>query len=164
MLLDANEEFALPKTARTMDTDAEFEALGLSRAEKSRAWEARARIIWGDSADDARMSLVAQGMNGFTADEIVALAVRERALAIRVKGIRDLVLGVLAGAVGAGVGIGTYLIVQNDVLGPIPFRALAAIVVGVVVAFGFALHFTWRGLLRVIGGARVRGSVSDVDG
>ena len=97
-----------------MDIDEEFDALGLRKAKKSLAWEARAKITWGDRGDEVQTWLVANGINPFTAERIVAIAVRERALAIRRKGVRDLVLGILACVSGAGVGIWAVTMAKGD--------------------------------------------------
>lgn len=146
-----------------MDIEEEFDALGLRPEKKALAWEARAKITWGDPGDDVQSWLAANGIEHFTAERIVAIAVGERTRAIRAKGVRDLVLGILACVASAGVGIGTVTIARNGIAGVnIPIRALLAIYAGCSFAFMYGSHLTWRGLARTIGGARVKGAVSDV--
>jgi hypothetical protein len=144
-----------------MDIDEEFDALRLPRAKKSLAWEARAKITWGDPGREVRMWLVDNGIDRFTAKRIVAIAVRERAMAIRVKGIRDLVMGIVLGVGGAAIGLSAVMMGK---LGLIGFRLRWLVVLGTmsVIALLFGVHLTWRGLARIIGGARTKGAVSDV--
>lgn len=142
-----------------MDVDEEFDSLGLPRAKQSLAWEARAKIIWGDPGDDVQVWLLTNGIDQSTAERIVAIAVGERALAIRAKGVRDLVLGILVCVAGAGVGIGMIILTTNRIVG---VRLPITIYAGSTFVLMYGLHFTWRGLARLIGGSRVKGTVSDV--
>ena len=144
-----------------MDIDEEFAALRLSSAQQSLAWEARAKITWGDQGDDVQTWLIDHGIDRDSAERIVAGAVSERATAIRVKGLRDLVLGLLAGAGGAAVGLGAVMLV-NLGLFAVPIKGLALLVAISFLVFMYGAHLTWRGLARLLGGARVKGAVSDV--
>jgi hypothetical protein len=151
-----------------MDIDAAFESLGLPSDKKSLVWEGRARIIWGTPADEVQTWLTDQGIDSLTAREIVAIALRERALAIRALGVKDLILGVLAGGTGAGIAIGAGLIMNLvfDVkVGQFAVhRGLGALLLAAGLAFIYGVYRTARGLERILFGARVGGSVSDLDG
>lgn len=145
-----------------MDIDEEFDSLSLPSQKKAPAWEARAKITWGDPADEVRMWLEdANCIDPFTAERIVAIAVHERALAIRVKGVRDLVMGVLIGTSGAAVSAGTVFLVESGLI-PVPAKAAILLVIVASIAIMVGVHYTWRGLARILGGAGVKGAVSDV--
>jgi hypothetical protein len=143
-----------------MNIDNEFVALRLPCAPQALAWEARAKIIWGDQGDEVQTWLIDQGIDRYNAERIVGLAVSERATAIRVKGLRDLVLGLLAGAGGAAVGLGAVTLVNLGLLA-VPIKGLALLVAISFLLFMYGAHLTWRGLARLLGGAHVKGAVSD---
>ena len=63
-----------------MDFKEEFSSLGLKPAMEPFAWDARAKITWGDPPDRVRDELVARGIDHRTADHIVELCLRERAV------------------------------------------------------------------------------------
>lgn len=145
-----------------MDIDEEFESLGLPKEKKSLAWEARAKITWGDRSDEVKSWLADQGIDSFTANQIVAIAVRERAKATRVKGIQDLLLGLLIGIGGAGIGIGAVLFVKLGLFA-VPVKGLAVLVTFSFLASMYGFHRICRGLHRIMAGAKVKGAVSDVE-
>lgn len=145
-----------------MDIDEEFASLSLPSEQQALAWEARARITWGEQGDEVRTWLVDHGIDRDSAERIVTVAVTERAATIRVKGLRDLVLGLLAGVGGATVGLGAVML-ANLGLFAVPIRGLAVLVAFSFVVFMYGAHLTWRGLARLWGGARVKGAVSDVE-
>jgi hypothetical protein len=66
------------------------------------------------------------------------------------------------GVAGAAIGIGTVMIVKLGLVA-VPVKGAAFLAVIAFLAFMYGAHLTWRGLARIIGGARVRGAVSDVD-
>lgn len=141
-----------------MDIDEEFAALNLPKNKKGLAWEGRARIMWGLPPAEVQAELVAQGVDEPTAEQIVAIAVRERALNVRAKGVRDLVIGIPLSVAAAGLGFGAVLVVQ---LFGGEIRGLALIVTACFLALAFGVHLTWRGLVRTAGGSKVKGAVSD---
>jgi hypothetical protein len=145
-----------------VDIDEEFDSLCLPKAQESHAWEARAKITWGEPRDEVAAWLIAKGIDDETAKRIVAIAVRERGMAVRVKGVRDLALGILVDVCSAGVGIGAIVLV-NLGLFVMPIKALAVIVSFSFLALMYGVHLTYRGLARMLGGSRVRGAVSDVE-
>jgi len=145
-----------------MNIDEEIAALSLPNAQQALAWQARARITWGDRGDEVQTWLIDQGIDRYSAERIVAVAVGERATAIRVKGLRDLSLGLLAGAGGATVGLGAVMLVNRGLFA-VPIRGLAVLVAFSLIVFMYGAHRTWRGLARLLGGAHVKGAVSDVE-
>jgi hypothetical protein len=145
-----------------MDIDEEFDALGLPNVKQGLAWEARAKVTWGDPGEEVQTWLVANGIDPYTADHIVAIALRERAIAFRVNGVRDLILGTLIGVGGAGVGLGVVLFIQTGLV-HVAARGMALLVAFSFLAFMYGLHLTWRGLFRIISGARTKGAVSDIE-
>ena len=94
-----------------MTIDEQFQSLGLTKPQMSLAWEARAKIIWGDKPDDVHAWLVGSRIDHFTADQIVAVAVSERASTMRKNGLRDLCIGIPISLVSAAAGIGSILAV-----------------------------------------------------
>lgn len=145
-----------------MDIDEEFDLLGLPSGEKSVAWEARAKITWGTPSDEVQSWLTTQGIAPFTAKQIIAISVRERAVAVRLKGLRDLALGILVCAGSATIGIGVVM-VMNLGLFAVPIRGPALLVALAFLAFMYGLYLTWRGIGRFLGGGNVKGAVSDVE-
>jgi hypothetical protein len=146
-----------------MDIEVEFDGLGMSDAAERRAWDARAKITWGDPPDRVRAELVAHGVDDLTADEIVRLCLRERAADMRVRGLRDLVFGLLALAGSAAVAVATYAAVRGVLGIPLPGKGAAFLWAGSFLAFMYGLHLTWHGVDRLVSGARASGPVRDVD-
>jgi len=143
-----------------MNNDHEFHSLGLTKPQTSLAWEARAKIIWGDKSDDVHAWLVEKGIAPFTADRILAIAVGERAGTMRKNGMRDLCFGIPIGLAGAAVGFGAVLAVRRF---NVPFRGPAVVAAFAFLALMYGVHLTWRGLERIVGGSRTAGAASDVD-
>ena len=143
-----------------MNDDHEFNSLGLTKPQTTLAWEARAKIIWGDKADDVHAWLVEKGIAPFTADRILAIAVGERAGTMRKNGIRDLFFGIPIVVAGAAVGFGTVMVAKQF---NVPARALAVVFAFAFLALMYGAHLTWRGLERIVGGSRTAGAASDVE-
>ena len=134
--------------------------LGLSPAEEKAAWEARARITWGDQRNDVRQWLVESGLTHVDAAEVVRCCIGERAASIRRKGVRDLVLGLMILAVNSGLIL--LVVGMRDALQNLPARA-PGIIVGVSGSVAiYGIYLTVRGVERMIGGAKVAGADSDV--
>ena len=150
----AAKEFAL------MDIDEEFDSLCLPREKKSLAREARAKIGWGDDRKKVQNWLVDNGIAHSTARRIVAIAVRQRATAIRLKGVWNLVAGIPAGVSAAAVL--AVIIAKPDLLG-FSSGDQRGIFGFSCVALAFGVCLTLLGVGRVIGGSRVQGAVDDVD-
>ncbi len=138
-----------------MDIDEEFDSLCLPSDKRSLAWEARAKIIWGGSGDEVQNWLTEKGIDYLVAKQIVAIAVGERAMAIRGHGVKDLVIGVVVGVSGSGIGIGTGILMKLGLLD----MQVGAFAVHKV----YGLFRTVRGLERIVFGARIDGAVSDLD-
>lgn len=143
-----------------MQLDEEFRSLGLTKQQTSLAWEARAKIIWGDRPDDVHSWLTGRGIDPLTADRIVAVATSERAGTMRKNGARDLLFGIPITLAGAGGGIGVMAIAKTV---NVPTKGLAVLFAIVCIAMMYGAHLTWRGFERILGGARVDGAASDVD-
>jgi hypothetical protein len=140
-----------------MDIGAEFERLKLRREERTLAWEARAKIIWGEEGRAVRDWLRALGIDSARAKKVVALAPRERAGIIRAKEAWALVGGILLTIGGVDVGG----------VGPSP-RAEAGAGLNVpppwattLLGFVFGLYPMCVGTARLILGARFKGSLHD---
>ena len=147
-----------------MDAETEFATLALSRDKEGLAWEERAKIIWGDSSDQVYEWLVQNGFDHFTADSIVQVCVRERARSMRVKGLRDLMIGLLLLCVAVGLAIGLCVLMFGGGVGVrLPAKLFGLGIVGSVLAGIKGLNLTWRGFERLLGGARASGAVSDVE-
>jgi len=143
-----------------MNNDHEFHSLGLTKPQTSLAWEARAKIIWGDKPDDVHAWLVAKGIAPFTADRILAIAVGERAGTMRKNGTRDLCFGIPIGVAGAAVGFGAVVAVKQF---NVPFRGPAVVAAFAFLALMYGVHLTWRGIERIVSGSRTAGAASDVE-
>jgi hypothetical protein len=138
-----------------MDIDAEFAALGLSREQKSLAWEARAKIFWGEEGRAVRARLRALGFDSARARKVVAVALRERAGIIRVRGAWNLVGGILLTLGGVAVGVvGQYLRAEDGTGLKVP-PVWATTLLGFVAG----LYPLCLGTARLILGARFKGSL-----
>jgi len=104
--------------------------------------------------------LAANGIDPTTAERIVAIAARETSGEIRMMGIRDLIFGIIIGVSAAGIGVGAFLTLKQGLFA-VANKALALVAVFSLFPFLYGVHLTWRGLARIIGGARVQGAVSD---
>ena len=93
---------------------------------------------------------------------IISIAARERAIAVRVQGVRDLVLGIPIGVGGAGLGIGAVMIAKLGWIAA-EIKGWAVLVTLSVIAFAYGVHLAMRGVGRIIAGGRVRGAVSDLE-
>jgi hypothetical protein len=150
-------------TSRWDDVAASGEAmyaeLGLAHAEERLAWEARAKITWGDSRDDVCTWLEGCGMSPATAAAVVSVCLRERAGAMRGKGVRDSILG------GAGLAIGLLILFAGiQLAGVRQLGRLPGLVMGVGILLGmYTAYLLFRGLERLVFGAHSDGAVSDVD-
>jgi len=83
-------EHELPQVPAGVKLDAR--SLGLVDRETAEI-EARAKISWGDSQEDVVKYLMLQGFSVPEAQELVQVLFKERLAALRVKGIRKIVLG-----------------------------------------------------------------------
>jgi hypothetical protein len=145
-----------------MDIDEEYDSLGLPSAKKSLAWQARAKITWGDPSDDVQDWLVTSGIDAFTAEQIVSVATRERAIAVRAHGVRDLVLGIALGLAGAGGVIGAVSIAKLGLIA-VPIKGLAVLVALSLAVSIYGVHLALRGFGRILVGGGIRGAVSDIE-
>lgn len=142
-------------------TLAMIEALGLPREVRSSAFEARARLTWGDSQQDVLAWLIGSGVDRPTAELIVETCVRERSVAMRQKGLRDLLVGCVAVAMGTLGAVGAMLFFRS--LEHVPGRLVGLVVMAFVAIAVAGIYWFVRGLERVLFGARAEGAVSDVD-
>jgi hypothetical protein len=142
-----------------MDINEELDPLELRRRIEALAWEARAKITWGESGGQVQSWLTSQGVDRASARRIVSIAVRERVNALRTKGIRDLIVGILLGVSGAVVGTGAVMVLKRQF---IPTRDLAFVIAICYLACLYGIHLIWRGVGRFVGGGRMKGAVSDV--
>lgn len=120
--------------------------------------EARARAMWGESAESLRQWLLAHGaeISEPLAREMVRICRRERSRALRRAGVRDVLLGGLLLA-GGGTGLAICVLRIDAGAGTPEFAGAVAAVLPAVAGLGLVL----RGLDRVVFGARAEGPASD---
>lgn len=145
-----------------MSKESGIPSLKLSREMEKLAWEARARIIWGASVNEISDWLSFSGANDKTVRRIIRLCLRERARSVRLKGLRDVLIGAALLIIGAGLfAVAEFAVPKEWQLGArrrIP-RMIGA--VGAAAVF-FGICFSGRGISRLVLGARMKGGVSDV--
>lgn len=131
--------------------DAEDAFSKLSDEMEKLAWEARARITWGDSERKVRLWLIESGADSRTIKRILAVCLKERSRSLRIKGTRDLFLagGLFLAAVGSVLGM--HLGGAHEYLG-MQISAFVWAVAFVTAMYG--LHLAWRGASRLILGAK----------
>jgi hypothetical protein len=116
---------------------------------ESAYWEARARVLWGQSRDDVRRWIAGQAIPPAEIEVILDACFRERASVMRRKGVRDLVLGAAL-----------VLVPIADLLGwPGFFAGLLSYLDYLAIVYGL-FHLS-RGVGRVVRGARAEGTVGD---
>src|SRR6187399_2345923 len=102
--------------------ESELASLKLSEQVEKLAWEARARITWGDAPEAVQQWLVEQRVDRFQASLIVEACLRERGQSARLQGTRDLLRGLpLAAASLAGM---LALLYFGRIVGGKPFGLL----------------------------------------
>jgi hypothetical protein len=150
-----------------MDIQSQFAQLANPEMEKL-AWEARARITWGETTDSVRDWLRESGADEVSAQDIIAICLKERGRSLRLKGLRDLVIGatsILLGYCGyiVGVLIAQHVEKRLYVPGKNP-GARVLILFGTVgfLALLYGFHLAFRGCVRLVLGARTKGADSDV--
>lgn len=144
---------------RSMATPSDYETpLAQAVGSKKLLWEARARITWGDPADQVLNWLVEQGADRVLAGQVVESLVSERAKSMRQRGARDLLIGTSV-AVVCGLAM-TALIAWG---GPLRANGFGVVFGAGIAGSLYAVNLLVRGAERVIRGARVEGADSDID-
>jgi hypothetical protein len=138
--------------------ESELAAMKLSDSGEKLAWEARARVTWGDGPESVQAWLCEQGIDRFAASMIVEACVRERGASVRLVGRRGLWRGLpLAAASTSGMLVLLYFgRVMDGRLFAVLFMAIA---------FGMIVGLRWTGLAleRLFAGPRAPGAVSDLE-
>jgi hypothetical protein len=122
------------------------------RSEESIMYEARARVMWGESEKDVVEWLMSQGIDDNRIDELMNNRIdelmnacrKERDMEIRKKGIAALLLG------GGIVAVCVFVFFSGI------FSAY------LMVALFFGLYKVIDGLFLLLNGGKIRGSVSDI--
>jgi hypothetical protein len=153
------------ETRSTIGRTTGIPSLNLSRQMERLAWQARARITWGAPPDEISDWLLESGADEETARRIIKSCMRERARSLRLKGLRDILIGSASIIVGGVVFAMDVISVgeQWALGGPrvpilVPNEILALSLVPIV----FGVPLVWRGIVRTLLGARTRGADSDV--
>lgn len=118
------------------------------------AWEARAKIMWGDSATDVKEWLVDNGLSSQQAADILARCLEERDAEFRRRGFLEIIIG-LALVVGplavAGIMVFGLRILYGGWMGLAFLVAL------------YGLYRLGRGVCWVVRGGTSEGSLSKHD-
>jgi len=115
--------------------------------------EARAKIIWGHPVEESIELLMNNGFERRRAEEQIGIFINERAKDIRSQGISDTLKGVGLLILSAII----VAVLYSD--GTPRFRRLT--LPGLIAVFG-----VWKliqGFHRITGGAKIKGSVSDLE-
>jgi hypothetical protein len=118
--------------------------------------EARARIIWGDSADSVRDYLVSNGISRSVADAKVAEFTLERKRELRRMGLRDLSVGIL---LSAASGVTLWIAMPQA-------SATSGVVMGLAVVFMagcFGLWKLWTGIVYLVRPQSEHKSIPDIE-
>ncbi|MCZ7591722.1 MAG: hypothetical protein M5U15_06030 [Kiritimatiellae bacterium] len=127
---------------------------------KSLVVQARARIIWGESQDAVKNSLIEAGLPPDTAQLIVDKATEEYAREVRRIGLRNFVFGtasILGGGALSGFASHYGRIFREHSM--VQDRIHAA---GIVV-IGYGIWLLAKGIYRIILGGRARESIPDIE-
>ncbi len=115
------------------------------------AWEARAKIMWGDSASDVKDWLADNGLSSDQAADLLARCLKERDVEFRKRGMVEIIIG-LALVVGPLAVIGITVLVLRMI-----HAGLAGLCYLVAL---YGLYRLGRGVCWVIRGGRNKGSLS----
>ena len=119
---------------------------------ESLIYEARARIMWGDSEYDVSDWLASQGVDSDRIEELMLACRKERDSAIRKRGITELVTGILIVVVAVVVGLSMLNISYGSGKG----------LGGAVVLGLYGLYKANNGLNWLYAGGKTRGSITDI--
>lgn len=118
--------------------------------------EARAKIIWGERIRDVEKWLAIRGVAETQIKMIIASCSRERGIAIRRLGWRDIGIG----SVPLALGLGGLVALWDDRTETYDsYRAVGTLLFFIV----FGSWMAGRGVLRVIQGAKSSGSIPDME-
>lgn len=112
---------------------------------ESLIWDARARIMWGESTSEVTEWLKSQGVEQQRIDEIIQTCQKERDLAVRKRGINEVVIGSLCVVACVGIVIAAERIAVWNVLG----------------AF-FGAYLVISGVFKLMQGGSTPGSLTDM--
>jgi hypothetical protein len=115
---------------------------------KSALIDARAKIMWGTPLPEIRESLTSQGLNDQQINTVLQTCLRERDLEIRKIGIRDTAIGAGIIAIAGAILVLGWFINRFFIYAP------------VIAVFGMWRLF--KGIERLIGGARTKGSITEM--
>jgi hypothetical protein len=144
--------------------DQDIPSLQLSKEHEAAAWEARARLTWGEPQAEIRQSLLEKGLDSQTVERVMAALIRERDTSIRKKGLLNVMLGggllavTIPGLIFYKAGVAEIIKIVA-----VPAR-LAAMVLLVLIAGSLvgAVLFL-RGLEWLVRGAKTKGADTAVE-
>jgi hypothetical protein len=120
-------------------------------------YEARARILWGEPIAEVCAWLQERGVDQQRIDDVIRVSLAERAAVVRKRAIMETVIG-------GGIVLGTAALMAAY----IQFTANSGgrkSGFGIIVAVGFyGLYRLCRGIMWLISGAGVRGSLTELGG
>ena len=114
--------------------------------------EARAKVLWGEPRAEIREWMIDAGVDATYADQVIGAAMKERGAEVRAQGLKDLVVGILIFAVGAGL---LVVVLMSGMISVV-------LVGGSGAGAAFGLFKMLRGLGRMIAGGRANVDVSDL--
>jgi len=129
-----------------------LEHLTLAKPQEQAVWDARARILWGDTPEKVAPMLAEAGLSSNQIDLITIVLRSERAQIVRQVGMRNTIVGgaMLGGAILAMIAIG--LIADDTVV-----KGMAKVFAMLMVVAGIGLFILIKGALRLMQGADHRG-------
>ena len=138
--------------------ESELDSMKLGDEARKLAWEARARITWGEQREPVHQWLVEQRVDRFAASMIVEACLRERGQSVRQQARRDLIRGLPLAIVSTAAMIALLYFVGG--LRPRLFGLLFMVCAGGMIA---GLRWTVLGIERLVAGASTPGAVSDLE-
>ena len=115
--------------------------------------QARAEIMWGTSVPSVIKWLRGEGLSESQIGAVITACTRERGVEIRRLGLRDTLIGGTLAVSGA----------LAFVWGTLVENGLATRALTVLVLIGlYGIWLTWRGVKRLLLGARTKGSLTEM--
>ena len=116
--------------------------------------EARARIIWGEPMDVVLLDLQRYGLSAKECRQSIAGALSERARAMRLRGVRDCIIGCLIG----GIGIIGIVYLNDEAVVRTASRGAGVSIVALIAGVWLLL----TGVDRLVSGAKATGSLAEL--
>jgi hypothetical protein len=122
----------------------------------------RARVLWGDSKETIQSAWLAKGAPGPQVNSALEDALDERLRHFRLRGAQDLLIGLGLIGIGAILAWFQYALYRGQIEMAVSAKMMALVWIGMVGMPLAGLHFSLRGIRRMVGGGLNAEAASDM--